>query len=495
MDRLKLQIGMEFSNLRKTNAAWQLLASPLAPYVLTCLKQLFEPGQPPSVEDMERTLANILENNAHDQDIEENPLQQARREIREWTKRGLIIERSGKLIATDDLQQALEFVDGLQDRVMTSTASRLGTVQREIADLALQLSPDASKREEKLLNKIQELQNELDRVRSGTFEVRDGESAIEGIREVYDLATSLRSDFRRVEDSFREAERDLRHSLITDEKHRGQAIDSLLNSHDELIATTEGQVFSIFHKQLRESSELDRMRTHLKEISNHKLVNSALTRRQRDDLTGLVLQLITESKYVMQARTRSEKDVKGFIQSGLAFEHFRVGRLLAQVLEEALNIDWSAQRVRRMDTPLKVLATNVPPVPTPHRLRIANIADDDDDQLDLTLQSLNLQDLDSEFWESFNTLNRQDFFNQTLSLLENRSPMSIAEVISSLNPEHDLEAISYLLGIAREVGDSNWADGYEEVELNYEDLKRISYRIPNVPLSAGELKKTTWESV
>jgi hypothetical protein len=45
-------------------------------------------------------------------------------------KRGLIVERDGQIMATDALQRALRFLDSLEDQAMTSTASRLATVQR-----------------------------------------------------------------------------------------------------------------------------------------------------------------------------------------------------------------------------------------------------------------------------------------------------------------------------------------------------------------------------
>ena len=55
--------------------------------------------------------------------------------MREWIKRALVVEREGRLYATDALEEALRFVTALGDRVMTSTASRLSVVQREIENV------------------------------------------------------------------------------------------------------------------------------------------------------------------------------------------------------------------------------------------------------------------------------------------------------------------------------------------------------------------------
>jgi hypothetical protein len=65
--------------------------------------------------------------NANDSEFDlgdDHPLS-ARRELRQWLKRGLIVERGGKILATDAFQRSLKFLESLEDQTMTSTASRL----------------------------------------------------------------------------------------------------------------------------------------------------------------------------------------------------------------------------------------------------------------------------------------------------------------------------------------------------------------------------------
>src|SRR6185503_13381198 len=108
------------------------------------------------------------------------------------------------------------------------TASRLATVQRAIESLDSHLSHSQTSREKLLMARIETLTLELEAVRAGAFEVLDGQQAEEGIREVYQLAISLLSDFRRVEDSYREADRLLRQRILSEKRNRGQIVDELL---------------------------------------------------------------------------------------------------------------------------------------------------------------------------------------------------------------------------------------------------------------------------
>jgi hypothetical protein len=496
MDRASKEQGASLYNLRKNSAAWQLLASPRAPLIVTCLRTLFEPGRSgTSVESMEQALAEILAEYVNSDDTESGSdfMAEARRELREWIKRRLIIERQGYLVATDDLQRVILFVDGLQDRIMTSTASRLATVQREIENLAVRLNPDRAVREDMIVKAIARLQEELEDVQRGEFEVLEGSAAEEGIREVYDLAMSLRADFRRVEDSYRDADKVLRQSIISDAQNRGEVVEKLLDSHDQLVKTPEGQVFAGFHQQLTASAELDKMNQNLRKISKDVSIASALDRHQRSELGLLTMRLVSESKGVIRARARSERDVKGFIKTGLAAEHLRVGQLLNELLEAAFSVDWQRQSVRRTPVNLPCIAVAIGSVPVVQRLLIKEVVDDDKQALTLLPLSIDLEDIDAEFWESFNSLDQRDLFDQTLQFLhQSHESASIGDLAIHLASPHDLEAVTFWLSIAKEAGLATDA-GREVFEVAGNDGQLLRYDVPRVAFTSASVKDVRWE--
>jgi hypothetical protein len=288
--------------------------------------------------------------------------------LRQWLKRGLIVERGGKILATDAFQRSLMFLESLEDQTMTSTASRLATVQRAIEILESQLSRSQSDREKSLQARIDLLGKELKAVRAGNFEVLDGPKAVEGIREVYQLAISLQVDFRRVEDSYREADRLLRQRIISENQNRGDIVDELLDGHEQLVQTPEGQVFESFYAQLVKLSELQEMKSRLRVILENENTDRALARKQKAELRQLVSRLVQESERVIQARARSERDVRGFLKSGLADEQMRVGSLLQEIFQVALELDWQSQKLRRSPSPLPPIAISLANLPIVERL-------------------------------------------------------------------------------------------------------------------------------
>ena len=472
--------------LRRNHPAWLLLASQKGPLILASLKSLIDAH--PGGIDFEvavEHLSALFAGNANDANFEvgdDHPIA-ARRELRHWIKRGLIVERDGQLLATDALQRSFLFLDSLEDQPMTSTASRLATVQRAIENLEAQLSHSQSGREQSLKRRITALQKELSAVQSGNFEVLSGCQAEEGIREVYQLAVSLRADFRRVEDSYREADRTLKQRIITEKQHRGEIVDELLDGHEALVETAEGQVFESFHQQLVKSAELEQMKQRLRAILENENTDNALERKQKADLRSLVSHLVQESERVIQARARSERDVRSFLQSGLADEQIRVGAILQDLFQVALDVDWQSQSVRRTPGPLPPVAVAIPNLPLVERLLAKDISDGGFADLDLTVSEADPAQMDEEFWYSYRALDRTQLFEATLDQLRTSGePLTIGALAEALPPSHDLDTLAYWLAMAREAG-IKLNDEDEVIDLFDEDAGWTRFYAPSVEVT------------
>lgn len=439
---------------RRNHPAWLLLASRNSPLTVACLKQLMD-AHPEGI-DIEETveeLSQMFAEYANDLefDIDNDHVLAARREIRKWLKRGLIVERDGQIMATDPLQRALRFLDSLEDQAMTSTASRLATVQRAIESLDSQLSQNQSTRAQALRARIEILEEELERVEAGKFEVLSGRAAEEGIQEVYQLAISLRDDFRRVEDSYREADRTLRQRMIGQQQNRGDIVDELLDSHDALVQTNEGQVFDGFYQQLKKSAELERMKQRLRSILKDESCDRALQRRQKSDLRLLVSRLVQESERVIQARAQSERDVRGFLTSGLADEQIRVGAILQQIFSVAMDVDWTSRKVRKSLGPLPPIGMSASNLPLIERLVARERGDGTSEELDFSVADADPENMGGEFWEAWQALDRAQLFEATIAQLkESGKPLTLGELSEALPPTHDLETLTYWLAMARE---------------------------------------------
>jgi len=488
----------ELITARNQNPAWLLLASRRAPLVIACLQSLFEDAHDGVlVDDALQALVVMLAPHANDEQYEIDPArlpQLAGRELRQWIRRDLIVERGGRVYSTDALHSAIRFVDGLDNRIMTSTASRLSVVQREIERLESALNADAEQRTLSLKRRIAELQKELQAAEGGDVPVLDAADAIERIRELYTLASGLRADFRRVEDSWREADKALRHNIINEQQHRGHIVDQLLDGHEALLDTAEGRVFESFQAQLRQSTELELMRERLREILAYPEADTALSSQQKNDLRFLVMRLVQESEIVFQARARSERDVKGFLKTGLAAEHHRVGQLLAEVFKEMLELDWQKVATRRAGSPFPPMAIPIAGIPMIERLRYKSLDEETFGELDLAQTDRKTMALDDDFWADFDGLDREAIIADTLALLkENGRSLSIADLAASLPPTHDLETLSLWIAMAREAGVVIDSQATEHIDISDPDQRQWRFTVPQAPLDWPTVATVDWD--
>ena len=488
----------DYITARTQNPAWVLLASRRAPLVIACLQTLFEDASDGVLmDDALHALAAMLAPHANDEQYDIDPKrlpQLAGRELRQWISRSLIVERGGRIYGTDALQAAIAFVEGLDNRIMTSTASRLSVVQREIERLESGLNPDAGERIDSLERRVAELQHELSEAHEGHVPTLDTPEAIERIREIYALANGLRADFRRVEDSWRQADKSLRHDIINEQQHRGTVVDQLLDGHEALLDTAEGRVFESFQAQLRESVDLELMRNRLRDILSHEASDKALSPQQQNDLRFLVGRLVNESEVVFQARARSERDVKGFLKTGLAAEHHRVGQLLADIFQEMLQLDWQRAATRRTPSPLPPVAIPVAGIPLIERLRYKSLDSETAAELNLTQANAEAAVLDNDFWADFDGLDRDALIADTLAVLrqQNRA-LSLSELATALPPTHDLETFALWITMAREAGIDIISSESETVDLVDDDAKRWRYTLPLTKLDESSAAGIEWD--
>lgn len=212
-------------------------------------------------------------------------------------------------------------------------------------------------------------------------------------------------------------------------------------------------MFESFQQQLRQSAELEVTRERLRTILRHPAVPKALNRPQQLELRWLALRLVRESQAVLQARARSERDVRGFMKTGLAAEHHRVGQLLNDFFSLALSVDWQRQSERRKSACLPPVGVAITGVPAIERLRFKTLDDDDAGALNLSLKPAGLEQIDDDFWDAFDGLDREALIHDTLAVLvEQGRPLSLGELASLLPPAHDLETFALWLAMAREAG-------------------------------------------
>jgi len=323
-----------FARLRATHPAWRLLAADSAPLILSFLADLFaqtsEVAFSRAKVGLDAELMRWKESGLEVQDS-------AASYLRQWIAAGWLREQDDVLLCTSACDVALRFIKTLDRHDQSATASHLRVVQDAVRDLAIAMSPDADARIRALEQQRQALEREIQELQAGVVVQLSNAEQYERLREVYQLASVLTGDFRRLEDEIRQLDHDLRVQMIQADSTRGEILTTLLQKENVLADTDAGRAFEGFFSLLADDLRTTEFREQLRGILERPVAED-LGPEQRLFLGRLVRELSRESERVLLVRRRAEENLRAYVESNEFRENRAVARLLAQLERGALNL-------------------------------------------------------------------------------------------------------------------------------------------------------------
>ena len=152
---------------------------------------------------------------------------------------------------TTAAERVLEWLNDLQVRPFVGAESRLELVFRQLEEIVLFSSPDASQRVSALRAQQAAIQAQI-----GAIEATNIATAYtpvqlaERFANALDLASGLTADFRQLEENFKEVARVLAEAQTRPGATKGRIVGQLLDTHAALKESAQGQSFYAFWNML-----------------------------------------------------------------------------------------------------------------------------------------------------------------------------------------------------------------------------------------------------
>ncbi|QEP42854.1 DUF3375 domain-containing protein [Ectothiorhodospiraceae bacterium BW-2] len=326
------QLQARFRSLRGENLSWRLLAAENGPLLLAFIADLFD-GQSELPYAQARTAleSELLLWRQEGLSLQES----ASAYLRQWIQHGWLREHNDHLVLTDSAEVALRFVQSLEQRQSRTTASRLRLLQDRVSELAFATGASPEQRLQRLQQRQQQLQHDIDRVREGEIEPMPDAEQFERLQEIYQLALELSGDFRRVEEEIRQLNHQLRIEMVS--AGRGEIVDTLLQKEQQLHQSSAGRAFNAFFQLLCDIPRTTELREELRQLLNISAADH-LRSDQRRFLGRLVRELNRESERVFQIRRKTEEGLRQFIERGSYLENRQIDRLLGELERKALQL-------------------------------------------------------------------------------------------------------------------------------------------------------------
>lgn len=466
----------KYQRLHQESATWRLLRANNAPQILAFVGELFvEANEVPFAQARVALDAVLLQ--CQGTGVWESNTN-AGTYLNQWINDGYLREMDNSLSKTDALEVATRFIKGLDERATHTSASHLRIVQDAVRDFTVAVSPDTKERAKLLRRQKAKLQQQLEDLAAGNAPVLSELEQRERIREIYQLASVLTGDFRRVEDDIRELDQALRVQMIEGDNNRGDVLTAVMDKEQRLFETDAGSAFESFFELLYDHNRHTEFRDQLNTLLTLP-VSEYLSAQQQHYLGRLMRQLLNESDRVMKIRRRTEESLRAYIESGAAQENRAVNRLLGQLERLAVNLKEQEVPVR---TPLGLsLPTGAVKLASPMSMQLKM----PDDRLDTSgvEEMVNNNTPSDDMLASLDGVQVRELAHRTFKTLQLHGPMTIANVVDRQIIESGLEELVAYLRVAKAIGAPD-LDDKEEVRVvdKYGHILRAS--IPALLLSA-----------
>ncbi len=241
--------------LRKNHPAWRLLCATNAPLIGSFLERAFVvPNQRVIAEG---NLIEALEDElfVRRQSLGESAFpKRAQEYLADWAapEQGWIrrFYTDGSDEPAYDLtpatEKAIAWLNTLASRQFVGTESRLLTLFELLRQLSEGTDDDPESRRADLLRRRAQIDAQIKSLDEGHLPLLDDTGVRDRFQQFTSLARELLSDFREVEDNFRQLDRQTRERIARWEGSKGELLAEILEERDVITGTDQGRSFQAF---------------------------------------------------------------------------------------------------------------------------------------------------------------------------------------------------------------------------------------------------------
>lgn len=236
---------------------------------------------------------------------------------------------------TSHALEALDIVQSMSRERGLISESSLNTILDAVRRCALDASPDAQARIERLTTQIRELEAERDRLAAGgEVTVISEDRMLDALDNLGRLLTQLPSDFKRVEESFLDMHRQILRDFRNEDRPVTEVLDDYLAKQDELVTTTpEGRAFDGAFTLLRDDALLLDLKENLQVILRHPAA-AALQPAEIGEFRGAVTSIRQGTEDVLAQRRRLTATLREHIVNHDALKERELDRVLRGITRE-----------------------------------------------------------------------------------------------------------------------------------------------------------------
>lgn len=455
----------------ENNKAVSLLKKENAPLIISFLFFAFKSKNKTSYSSVE--LTSLLSDFLYRINLEEAKYTgDAKYYLEIWTKdsflrQGYDKKTDGSIFElTPPTENALRWLTELNKNEFVGTASRLLQIFDMLKELVVNSSDDVQLRKQELLKKQKEIQEELRKIENGEYEKFDSWKIAEQYMILEETTGKLLSDFRQIEENFRQLNKKAKEDQIKKSQTKGKFLEEVFKAQDLILETDQGKSFTAFYEFLMNPKKQEELETLIQQILS---LNELKDYRKSSQLDQLKENLVDSGEKVNKSTALIVEELRKFLDDKLYIENRRVSEIISAIERHALDIKNDAPKEKEFiwidDKPTFNFSMEQKLwEPVKH----------------IKIHSESLEDSDEDM--SVDALYKQLYVNPEVlrerikTLLRNRTQISLKEIIEEIPIEKGLSELITYFSIATTYEKLSKAVINEEIKevIKYENNGTIS---------------------
>ncbi|MFZ5893796.1 MAG: DUF3375 domain-containing protein [Myxococcota bacterium] len=328
--------------LRRTHPAWRLLLADHAPLIASVLfKSFIEPNVRTHSQPQ---LESLLDDHLHALRAELGDgafPKTAKQYLEDWASddRGWLRKYypAGSDVPHFDLttgaERAIEWLSSLRQRQLVSTESRLMMVFELLRQMAEGTMVDPEERVAELERRKAKLEQEIELVREGRWQVMDPAQVKDRFLQMAATARGLLSDFREVDQNFRDLDRGVRERIAVWEAGKGALLEQIFGERDAIGDSDQGKSFRAFWDFLMSPERQDELSSLLERVWALEPVRALQPDRR---LLRIHYDWLAAGEVAQRTVARLSSQLRRYLDDQVWLENRRIMQLIRDVEQHAL---------------------------------------------------------------------------------------------------------------------------------------------------------------
>ena len=336
---------------------------------------------------------------------------------------------------TPSTEKAIDWLASLKHRQFVGTESRLVMVFELLRQMTEGTELDPAARIAELERRRAQIDAEIGEIRAGNFSLMDPAQIKDRFQQMAVTARGLLSDFREVEQNFRNLDREIRERIATWEGSKGALLDEIFGERDAIRDSDQGASFRAFWDLLMSPERQEELSTMLAKVFALPAVRELEPDRR---LLRIHYDWLEAGDVTQRTVARVSGQLRRYLDDQAWLENRRIMQLLRRIEHHAVALrDHSTDAfVMELDesAPSVELPLERPLYKPPHKPRIG----------DQVIAEGNMEIPADALFDQVH-VDKAELRVRIRKMLQTRTQVSLADIVDAYPLEHGLaELVAYM---------------------------------------------------